>query len=472
MRKTKYIISYLLLICGFIALINWIIQIGKLLEAGKDIRPIKGMFNSPVSVDLKHPLAILLLQILVIIITARIFGFLFKKIGQPAVIGEVIAGIFLGPSFFGRYFPSYTAFIFPATSLQNLQVFSQFGLTLFMFMIGMELDLKALKKKKMADAVIISHASIIVPFSLGMSLAYFLYSEFAPSNISFLFFSLFMGIAMSITAFPVLARILQERGITSTNLATITLTCAAVNDITAWCILAVVIAIIKAESLTSGVLTIIMAAGYVLFMLKVVRPFLKNFGEDNRADKIISFNKVTIVFGILLLSSYLAEVAGIHALFGAFLAGVVMPAQSTFRKAIIEKVEFVSLGLLLPLFFAYSGLRIQLAFLNDGHSWGICGLIFLIAAAGKIGGSMLAARLVGQSWKDSLSIGALMNTRGLMELIVLNIGYDLGILTPKFFVMMVFMALATTLMTGPSLDLINYYSKKSSLKKRFAEPLE
>ncbi|MCW3105436.1 MAG: Na+/H+-exchanging protein [Bacteroidetes bacterium] len=471
MKKYKNIFFYVIVIGGFLALMYWVVQSGKPLEAGKvTALPSTGstsilqIFRDTINHNVTHPLAILLLQIITIIITARTFGFLFNKIGQPTVIGEVVAGIFLGPSSLGFWFPEYTAFLFPKTSLSNLQFLSQVGLILFMFVIGMELDLKVLKTKA-KDAIVISHASIIVPYALGMGLAYFLYTEYAPANINFLSFSLFMGIAVSITAFPVLARIMQERGMTKTKLGAIAITCAAADDITAWCILAAVIAIVKAGSSLSALFTIALAIIYLLVMLKLIKPFLNKLGEVYSSRETLSLNIVAIIFGVLLISSYVTEVIGIHALFGAFMAGVIMPPKFSFRRILIEKVEYVALGLLLPLFFAFSGLRTQVGLLNDSHSWLICGLVVLVAVVGKFGGSMFAARFVGQSWKDSIAIGALMNTRGLMELIVLNIGYDLGVLTPQVFAMMVLMALITTFMTGPALDLINRFSKETPYGK-------
>lgn len=416
--------------------------------------------------NLTHPLAILLLQIITIILTARIFGFLFKKIGQPTVIGEIIAGIFLGPSFMGLFFPEFSLFLFPKSSLSNLQFISQIGLILFMFIVGMELDLSTLKKKA-HEAVIISHASIVFPFALGIGLAYYMYNSFAPDNIGFLSFALFIGISLSITAFPVLARIVQERQLTKTRLGAIVITCAAADDITAWCILAAVIAIVKAGSLLSAGYVILMAVAYVFLMLKVLRPFLKRIGDIYSNEDTLSKPVVAIFFVTLLISAYITESIGIHALFGAFMAGVVMPQNLHFRNTLIEKVEDVSLIILLPLFFVFTGLRTQIGLLNEAHMWETCMVVVALAVTGKFLGSAIAARFVGQSWKDSLSIGALMNTRGLMELIVLNIGFDLGILSPSVFAMMVIMALLTTFMTGPSLDLINYVfrDKKQSTKK-------
>ena len=452
-----------------------IVEKGKLLEVGKKIvspssndsqwvQFLSGLFH-----NLQHPLALLLFQIIAIVIVARIFGWIFRKIGQPSVIGEIIAGIVLGPSLFGLYFPDMKEALFPADSLGNLQLLSQVGLILFMFVIGMELDLKALKNKA-NDAVVISHASIVIPFALGIGLAYFIYPNFVPKEINpitgmeefkipFLSFSLFMGIAMSITAFPVLARIVQERGIHKTRLGTIVITCAAADDITAWCILAAVIAIVKAGSFLSSLYVIGLAVGYVLIMLFVVKPFLKRIGDLYGKKDNIKKSVVAIFLLTLIVSSYLTEIIGIHALFGAFMMGAIMPDVSKFRNVFIDKVEDVSVILLLPLFFVFTGLRTEIGLLNEPYLWKITGFIILVAVAGKFFGSALAAKFVGQNWRDSFTIGALMNTRGLMELIVLNIGLELGVLTPKVFTMMVIMALVTTFMTGPALDIINFIFK-------------
>ncbi len=409
--------------------------------------------------NIQNPLSLLLLQIIIILAVSRSFGLLLTKIGQPSVVGEIIAGIFLGPSIVGYFFPEFSILIFPKTSMSTLQFLSQIGLAFFMFIVGMELDLEKLKNKAQ-NAVIISHASIIVPFFLGVLLATKIYEDFAPANVSFLAFSLFMGIAMSITAFPVLARIIQERGLTKTPLGAMAITCAAADDVTAWCILAAVIAIVKAGGILSALFTIGLAVIFVLFMLRIVGPWIKKISTTVVEKEKISKTVVAIAFFILLGSAYIAELIGIHALFGAFLAGVIMPHNIKFKNLLAGKIEDVSLLLLLPIFFAFTGLRTHIEMLNQGHLWGTCMLVIGVAVAGKFGGSMFAAKLVGQSWKDSLSLGALMNTRGLMELIVLNIGLDLKILSPEIFSIMVLMALATTFMTGPSLSLINFVSKK------------
>lgn len=464
MKNIKNSLFYLIIIGGFSALIYLVISKGKALEIGREIVEKKiesshwNDFLSAMIENLQHPLAILLAQIITIILVARFFGWVFRKIGQPSVIGEMVAGIVLGPSLIGMYFPEFSATLFPQESLGNLQFLSQIGLILFMFVIGMELDLKVLKNKA-HESVVISHASIVIPFALGLTLAYFIYHTFAPIGVEFASFGLFMGIAMSITAFPVLARIVQERGLQKTKLGTIAITCAAADDITAWCILAVVIAIVKAGSFTSSLYVIGLAIIYVIVMLKIVRPFLKRVGDLNSTRESLNKPVVAIFFLTLLFSAYASELIGIHALFGAFLAGAIMPENHKFRNIFIEKVEDVSVILLLPLFFVFTGLRTQIGLLNDPYLWKVTGVIIAVAVIGKFFGSALAAKFVGQNWKDSLAIGALMNTRGLMELVVLNIGYDLGVLSTEIFTMMVIMALVTTFMTGPALDFINFIFK-------------
>lgn len=474
MRRFRNSFFYVGTIGGFSVLIYWILILGSKLEIGKDIAVKltgKGQwqdFLDTLTHNLQHPLALLLAQIVTIVLVARLFGWICTKIGQPTVIGEMIAGIVLGPSLVGMYFPEFSQALFPAQSLGNLQFLSQIGLILFMFIVGMELDLKVLRNKA-HDAVVISHASIIIPFALGIGLAYFVYDSFAPANVKFTSFALFVGIAMSITAFPVLARIVQERGIHKTRLGTIVITCAAADDITAWCLLAAVIAIVKAGSFVSSLYVIALAVVYVLVMIKVVRPFLKRIGDLYSTKASLTKPIVAIFFLVLIISSYATEVIGIHALFGAFMAGAIMPENAKFRHIFVEKVEDVALVLLLPLFFVFTGLRTEIGLLNEWSLWKMTGIIILVAVVGKFVGSAIAARFVGQSWKDSLTIGALMNTRGLMELVVLNIGYDLGVLSPEIFAMLVIMALTTTFMTGPALDVINWFFKSSPAEEEIGE---
>lgn len=411
--------------------------------------------------NIASPVAILIMQIVVILIAVRICGWICKKIGQPTVVGEIIAGVLLGPSLLGYYYPDIFNFIFPLTSLDNIKFLSQIGLILFMFIVGMELDLKTIKNRANTSAII-SHVGIIVPFSLGVILAFFLQGDYTLHVKDFTSFALFMGIAMSIAAFPVMARIVHERNINKTPLGPVIITCAAIDDITAWCILAAIIAIVKAGSFGSSIFVILMAITYVIFMFKVVRPFLQRLSDVQTSKRILSKSIIGIFFIVLFISAYATEVIGIHALFGAFMAGVIMPSNMNFRNLVTAKIEDVSLVLLLPLFFVFTGLRTQIGLLNEPHMWVICLIIICLAVFGKALSTAFAARFVGNTWKDSLTIGALMNTRGLMELVVLNIGLDLGILSPEIFAMMVVMALTTTFLTSPLLNLIDRVFKKKN----------
>ena len=411
------------------------------------------MFCQFVTDSLHHPLSILLIQIIAVLLMVRLFGFLFKHIGQPGVIGEIVAGIVLGPSVLGYFFPDVFQALFPPESLTNLELLSQVGLVLFMFVIGMELDFSVLKNK-INETLVISHAGILVPFFLGIVASYWIYEEYAAAQTAFLPFALFIGISMSITAFPVLARIIQERNMTKTSLGTLAIASAANDDVTAWCLLAVVIAIAKAGTFASALYAIGLTALYIIIMFMVVRPFLKKVGEVYANQEVINKTFVALILLILIISSTLTEIIGIHALFGAFMAGVVMPPSIGFRKVMMEKVEDIALVFFLPLFFAFTGLRTEIGLINSPALWGVCLLLITVAVAGKLGGCAVAARLVGESWKDSFTIGTLMNTRGLMELVALNIGYEMGVLPPSIFVILVIMALVTTFMTTPLLHLV------------------
>lgn len=468
LSKYKNAIFYISTILLFSILIVVVIKSGEKLEpSGLQLNKnvdgsLANAFIDSAKANFTHPLSILLLQIISIILIARILGYLCKKIGQPTVIGEILAGILFGPSLLGLYFPEITQILFPANSLNNLQFLSQIGLIFFMFVIGMEIDLNILRKKAQ-DAILISHASIIIPFSLGIGLAYFLYSSFASGTINFLPFALFIGISMSITAFPVLARIVQERNMQRSKIGQMVITCAAVDDITAWCLLAAVIAIVRSGTMVSSLFTILMASLYVLIMLTLIRPFLNRIGQVYRTRGQIKRPIVAIFFVTLFVSAYATEMIGIHAIFGAFMAGVIMPSNINFKNIITEKIDDVAQIVLLPLFFVITGLRTQINLLNDIELWKVCFAIIGVAIMGKFIGSSFAARYTGQNLRNSFIIGALMNTRGLMELVVLNIGLDLGVLTPQIFTMMVIMALVTTFMTGPVLYLIDIFFPDKSV---------
>jgi Kef-type K+ transport system membrane component KefB len=453
----KNLLFYLITLLVFGAGIYLVLDYGAQLSpaALPAAAPASGA-SGPALLDRLHaPLGVLLMQLIVIILAARAIGAVFLRIGQPAVVGEMLAGILLGPSLLGLLLPQVQAFLFPAASLGALSLLSQVGVLLFMFVVGIEVDLQHLRKKAQA-AVLVSHASIVVPFFLGVAFSLLIYQQLAPATITFSAFALFMGIAMSITAFPVLARILEERRLTRTPLGVIAIACAAVDDITAWCMLAVVVAMVKADGLAGASLTIALALVFIFAMLFVVRPQAERLLRTENFDETHSKRLVAGVLIFVFASALLTEAIGIHALFGAFLAGVVMPSNSRLRGFLRERLETFSSVFLLPLFFAFTGLRTQIGLLDDWPSWLLCAGLIAVAIAGKLGGSMLAARWTGMGWKDSFSIGVLMNTRGLVELIVLNIGYDLGILSPRIFTMMVLMALVTTFMTGPILSLLGY----------------
>jgi Kef-type K+ transport system membrane component KefB len=415
-----------------------------------------GAMGSALGQNFHHPLSHLFLQLLVIIAASRMLGGVFTKFGQPAVIGEMTAGILLGPSLFGWITPDVFQFVFPATSLGALKLFSQIGVCLFMFVVGMELNVSQVKNKA-HTAVMVSHASIVMPYFLGVLLAYFLFSSLAQPGTSFTSFALFMGISMSITAFPVLARILQERGMTKSYLGSTAITCAAVDDVTAWSILAFVVAIAGSTSLGASALNLALVLLFIAVMVWGVRVLLPKFigaRELEQADP--SKRLLAIVVCVVIGAALCTEVMGIHALFGAFLAGAIMPETAGFRHKLTVRVENFSSVLLLPLFFAFTGLRTQVGLLDDVQGWAICLLIIFVATLGKLGGTAITARFTGMNWRDSLQLGALMNTRGLMELIALNIGYDLGILSPRIFTMLVIMALITTALTGP---LLTFFGK-------------
>ena len=422
--------------------------------------------------QLQSTFGLLLMQIVVILIVCRFFGLLFKQIGQPAVIGEITAGIMLGPSILGHFFPEISNFLFPLASLTNINLLSQFGLILFMFVLGMELDMVEVRKR-FFETISISHISMIVPFFMGIVLAYFIYDRYAYHETHFLSFALFIGIALSITAFPVLARIIQEKKLTRTHLGTVALASAASGDITAWCILAAVVAIAQTGSMLSAIYNIAFAILYMLVMFFVVRPLLRMIGNLYHNKEVVAKPLITLMFLLMLISAFVTEILGLHALFGAFIVGVIMPENIQFRKIMTEKVEDVALVLFLPLFFVSTGLRTEIGLLNSQGMWILCAVFIAIAVVGKMGGAIMSARSAGENWHDSIMLGGLMNARGLMELVVLAIGYDLKILPPPIFVMLVLMTLITTFMTVPLLSFIGFCFKKyEKIKGQMQEKLK
>jgi Kef-type K+ transport system membrane component KefB len=390
-----------------------------------------------------------LVALVAILILARLLGGLFRRLHQPPVIGEVIAGIVLGPSLLGRVAPDAYAFLLPQAIAPYLGVLSQVGVILFMFVIGLELDPRLLRNRTHAT-VAISHASIVAPFLLGSGLGLVLYPRLSSSDVPFTAFALFLGVSMSVTAFPVLARILTDRGIQRTRLGVIALTCAAVDDVTAWCLLAFVVGVVQA-SLGGALATIGWTAAYIAVMFTLVRPLaqrlVRRYDAAGLTQGVLSAMTVA-----LLLSALATEFIGIHALFGAFLLGAILPTESRIVLEMRERIEGIVLALFLPAFFAFTGMRTQIGLVSGVDNWLLCGAIILVASLGKFGGSFATARATGLTWRDSAAVGVLMNTRGLMELIVLNIGLDLGVLSPTLFAMLVIMAVVTTVATTPILD--------------------
>lgn len=396
----------------------------------------------------------LLLQIVVILSVARGVGWVFARLEQPTVIGEIVAGILLGPSLLGAVSPEFSSWIFPEESIVNIELLSQFGLILFMFTIGMELRIADIKAQA-RNSIVISQSGIFIPFILGLLLSVATYQRYA-SEVPFFPLALFIGISMSITAFPVLARIVQERNMSRTYLGKLALNTAAAGDIMAWLMLAAIMAITQSGSVASAVFNFLFLLLYMGLAFGVLRPLFSLIGRMYNKEELLGKGLVGIIFILLLLSAYLTEILSMHALFGAFIFGLIMPEDVKFRHVMTDKVEDVSLNIFLPLFFVSSGLRTELGLINSGELWLLLLLFVLVAVVGKVGGTYTAARICGIKGKDSLYLGAYMNTRGLMELVVLKIGLDMGVLPPVFFAILVLMTLITTVMTTPLIHLIDY----------------
>ena len=401
-----------------------------------------------------HSLLLLLSQIAVILMAARSAGRILRKMGQPQVIGEMAAGILLGPSLLGWLVPDFYAMLFPADSLVALNALSQVGIVLFMFVVGLELD-PALVRERGHAAVLTSHASITAPFLLGALLALPLYASFAGPGVRFAHFALFMGAAMSVTAFPVLARILTERKLLGTRLGAVAITCAAIDDVTAWCILAAVAALVRsgADGLPLWA-TAVGTIAFTAFVLTIGRRLLARLADVYERRGHAGGDLIAFVIFVALAGAWITEWLGVHALFGAFVVGVAMPKHPPLMRALFDRLEELLVVLLVPLFFAFTGLRTRFGLISGAEMWLTCGAIVLVAIAGKLGGSAIAARATGLTWREASAIGVLMNTRGLVELVFLNVGFELGVMTPALFAMMVLMALTTTFMTTPLLALV------------------
>ncbi|MQA30723.1 MAG: cation:proton antiporter [Luteitalea sp.] len=401
----------------------------------------------PASDALQH----LLVTLTAVVIAGRLLGRLLRRMGQPPVLGEVIAGVMLGPSLLGAVSPEAYRFVLAPEVVPYLGIVSQLGVVFYMFLVGVELN-PDLMRGQLHVTVATSHASILVPFVLGSALALFLYPRFASPDVPFTSFALFIGIAMSITAFPVLARILSDLKLTKTDLGTVALTCAAVDDVTAWCLLALVVGVVEASTGMAVVATVLTLA-FILLMFAVVRPGIgKALRASDEAEP--GHGRIALAVVGMMAAALTTEAIGVHALFGAFLFGAVIPHDSRLAHALTRGFEGFVKILLLPAFFAFAGMRTEIGLLSGVDAWVACGLIVLVATAGKFGGTLVAARAGGLRWQSAAALGVLMNTRGLMQLIVLNVGLDLGVITPTLFTMMVVMALVTTIATTPALQML------------------
>lgn len=413
-----------------------------------------------------HTVVLVLVEVLIVIGLSRLVGLAFRWINQPLVIGEIVAGILLGPSFLGIVAPALSATLFPPETVPFLDVLSQIGLIFFMFLIGLELNPKYISGN-LEIAILTSHVSILVPFSLGTLLAILLYPLVSSGSVSFTAFALFLGAAMSITAFPVLARIITENNLQGTRLGTLALTCAAVDDVTAWCLLAVAIAVVNTGSFSKAIPIIFYSLVYIGFMVTLGRAFMQRLVTYYQRTERLSQMVLALIYIGVVASALITEFIGIHLIFGAFLLGAVMPKNAGLVRELAVKTEDFVLIFLLPVFFAYSGLRTQIGLLNSPELWALCLAVLAVAVAGKYIGTYVAARVCGIDKREASALGWLMNTRGLTELIVLNIGLSLGVISPLLFTMLVIMALVTTFMTSP---LLEYTYPKKLIKLDVVEP--
>lgn len=408
-----------------------------------------------------NSVTLFLLQLALVLGVARVLAYVLRRVGQPSVVAEMLAGIVLGPSVLGWIAPQAAAAVFPPGSLPVLGFVSEIGLILFMFLVGLELNVQMLRGFARAAMVLVP-GSTLLPFALAVPLAVFVHARAMPPSTPLVPFVIFVGVALSVTAVPVLARILVERRLLRTRLGTLSIASAAGGDVLGWCALSFAFTASRAERPIDALHHAALAVGFVLAMLFGARPLLGRLGAfAARRSHGVSQGTVAAVFLLLLGSSVAADRAGLSPLLGAFLFGTVMPKADGFSRHLAEKIEDVVLVLFLPLFFAYSGLRTEVRLLDDAAAWQLSGLVILVGCVGKFAGGTLAARAIGFDWRAAGAFGALMNTRGLMAVIVLNVGLDLGLLSPLLFTAMIVMALWTTVITTPILDAL-YPSKHAA----------
>ena len=444
----KVLLIYAGMLLGVVAIFLIVRHYGETLSAPTTVpQPGRASAGASGSDVLWH----VLLALAVVAAVGRTLGALFRMLGQPPVIGEVIAGITLGPSLLGRVAPGAAAYILPPDVAPFLGVLAQLGVIIYMFLVGLELNPEKLRGQ-LRSTVAISHASIAVPFVLGSALALYLYPRYSTTGVPFTHLALFLGVAMSITAFPVLARILADRGMTQTRIGTLALTCAAVDDVTAWCLLAFAVGVVN-DSAGSALTVGLMTGAFIATMFLIVKPGFERLARSSSSERPTQ-QAVTVTLIAVLGAALATEAIGVHAIFGAFLLGAVIPHDSALARSLHQGISDLVTTLFMPAFFAFTGMRTQIGLLAGGWEWVVCGLIIAVATLGKFGGTFVAARLGRLDVRHSAALGILMNTRGLMELIVLNVGLDLGVISPTLFTMLVLMALATTLMAPPLLDLV------------------
>lgn len=399
----------------------------------------------------------LLIALAAVLALGQTLGRLFAVLGQPPVIGEVVAGIVLGPSVLGRFAPDLAHAILPPQITPLLQQVAQLGAVLYMFLVGTALDVLAFRGRARA-AIGIAQAGIAAPFVLAIGLAWLVYPFGAGDGINFSSYALFLGVLVSITAFPVLARILEDGGLQRSDLGRLALSCAAIADVTAWCLLAVAIGAAQ-TGLTGAVGTVALTLLFVAAMIVVARPCLVRLAHP--AGGTVTRTAFAAVLLALLVSAAITEALGVHALFGAFMLGAMIPADSPLARALHQRLDDVVALVLLPAFFAVTGLRTEIRLLAGAEAWLAFAAIVVVGSVGKIGGTALAARAAGLAWRPALGLGVLMNTRGLMQLIALTMGLSLGIVTDVFFTVMALAALAATVATAPALHALGLWPMRS-----------
>jgi Kef-type K+ transport system membrane component KefB len=446
-QRLSIVLGYVASVAACIVGFFWIRFLGRSLIGGDRVSQPE---SSATHLQMAEVLTHVFLALAVVIVTARLVGAIFRRLNQPPVMGEVVAGILLGPSFFGLLAPRAASQLFPLVVVPHLAVISQVGIILYMFMVGVELDTDLLKQRTLSSMAV-SHASIITPFILGAALSLWLYPAFAKRDVSFTVFGLFLGTAMSVTAFPVLARILTDRNMQKSPLGVLALACAAVDDVSAWCLLALAVSVMQARP-GRVLLTVALTAAFTLIVLVAGERGALWLVRRQKATGRTTRDMFAMIFIAVLLAALTTERIGIHGLFGAFLLGAIVPHDSVLAQDIRAKCEDLVVVLLLPVFFTLTGMQTRIALLKEPRHWFFCLLIIAVASLGKFGGSYLAARWTGSDWREAASLGVLLNTRGLMELIILNVGLDLGVLSPVLFTMFVLMTIVTTLMTTPILQ--------------------